>query len=145
MRHKKIPGKKHKGYKDLEAQHAKRNELMSQKVRKLSNPGFLQKFKLGVKFYPCVEVVPNILIYFTLIQINSTPNNPDEQEMPKKLRLLIKAKNTYLEQQKKKKTHDGSLIDHGSMKCEDAEDPNLLDSTKHMGYAVQLYDYHYAD
>ena len=32
MRHKKIPGKKHKGYKDPEVQHAKRNEQLSQKV-----------------------------------------------------------------------------------------------------------------
>ena len=65
--------------------------------------------------------------------------------MPKKLRLLIKAKNSYLEQQKKKKTQDGSMIDQGLIKCEDVEDPNLLDSTKHMGYAIESYDYRYVD
>lgn len=101
MRHKKIPGKKHKGYKDLEAQHAKRNEQISQKI-------------------------------------NSTPNNPDDQEMPKKLRLLIKAKDSYLEQQKKKKKNNGCMIDQGLINCEDVEDPNLLDSTKHMGYETTL-------
>ena len=33
MRHRKIPGKKHKGYKDPETQQAARNEKLSLKVR----------------------------------------------------------------------------------------------------------------
>ena len=32
MRHKKIPGKKHKGYKDPEAQQARRQQQLSLKV-----------------------------------------------------------------------------------------------------------------
>jgi hypothetical protein len=80
-----------------------------------------------------VRFYPNFFFYLTLLQINSTPNNPDDQEMPKKLRLLIKAKDSYLEQQKKKKKNNGSMIDQGFINCEDVEDPNLLDSTKHMG------------
>ena len=33
MRHKRIPGKKHKGFKDPEAQHAKRMKQLSVKVK----------------------------------------------------------------------------------------------------------------
>ena len=37
MRHRKIPGKKHKGYKDPESQQAARNEKLSVKVSKNTN------------------------------------------------------------------------------------------------------------
>ena len=37
MRHRKIPGKKHKGYKDPESQQAARNEKLSVKVSKITN------------------------------------------------------------------------------------------------------------
>ena len=71
------------------------------------------------------------------------PNTPDEQEMPKKLRLLIKAKNSYLEQQQKNKTHNGPMNVQRFNKSEDMEDPNLLDSTKHMGYAIKYGTFFY--
>ena len=40
MRHRKIPGKKHKGYKDPESQQAARNEKLSVKVSKITNFDF---------------------------------------------------------------------------------------------------------
>ena len=67
------------------------------------------------------------------MQVNSTPNDPDEQEMPKKLRLLIKAKNNYLTQQKEINKYDEVTTDNNFDSYKDVDDRNLLDSTKHMG------------
>ena len=53
MRHKKIPGKKHKGYKDPEVQHAKRNEQLSQKVGSKQSPYKFTQIKIiGYKSEP---------------------------------------------------------------------------------------------
>ena len=53
--------------------------------------------------------------------------------MPKKLRLLIKAKNNHFKQQKEGIKHDELTTDNNVDAYKDADDPNLLDSTKHMG------------
>jgi len=100
MRHKRIPGKKHKGFKDPEAQHAKRFKELSKKI-------------------------------------NATPNNVDEQAMPKKLRLMINAKNNYLEKQRLYKERKNAPIEKVDNQHAN-EDPTLLDSTKHMGYEMNL-------
>ena len=42
----------------------------------------------------------NNLIFDISFQINSAPNNLDDQEIPKKLRLMIEAKRNYLEKRK---------------------------------------------
>ena len=67
------------------------------------------------------------------MQVNSTPNDPDEQEMPKKLRLLIKAKNNYLTQQKENNKYYEVTTDNNFDSYKDVDDRNLLHSTKHMG------------
>ena len=62
------------------------------------------------------------------------PNNPDEQEIPKKLSLLIKAKNNYLEEQKLKKNQSNGVKDENEDGHKEASsESHLLDSTKHMG------------
>ena len=41
MRHKRIPGKKHKGFKDPEAQHAKRMKQLNVKVKLYGAPNII--------------------------------------------------------------------------------------------------------
>ena len=56
MRHRKIPGKKHKGYKDPESQQAARNEKLSVKVSK--NTSFVFSFLcLDVKWLATITMM----------------------------------------------------------------------------------------
>ena len=52
--------------------------------------------------------------------------------MPKKLRLMINAKNNYLEKQRLYKERKNASIEKVDNQHAN-EDPTLLDSTKHMG------------
>lgn len=103
MRHKRIPGKKHKGFKDPEAQHAKR----------------MKGERMNVK-------------------INSAPNNLDDQEIPKKLRLMIEAKSNYLEKRKSYDKYSSKADVENIHQTENDKSSRLLDSTKHMGYEMTL-------
>ena len=60
--------------------------------------------------------------------------NDDEQEIPKKLRLLINSKNNVLKKPKvtTEKSEVTNYFDDKSYGGE-KDDSNLLDSTKHMG------------
>jgi len=96
MRHKRIPGKKRKGHKDLDARLEERERSMSGKV-------------------------------------NAQPSNPDDQEIPRKLREMMKAK-------ERLNPKSGKLPNHkkNKPKPEIYRGKKLLDSTLTMGTEMKL-------
>ena len=76
----------------------------------------------------------NNLIFDISFQINSAPNNLDDQEIPKKLRLMIEAKSNYLEKRKSCDKYSPKAAVENIHQTENDKSSRLLDSTKHMGY-----------
>ena len=76
-------------------------------------------------------------------KINSKPKDLDDQEMPKKLIMMNKLKEDVKERalanKKARQAKLAAKVAQGSDDEEDSRpDPNLLDSTKHMGYEMKL-------
>ena len=80
----------------------------------------------------------NNLIFDISFQINSAPNNLDDQEIPKKLRLMIEAKSNYLEKRKSCDKYSPKAAVENIHQTENDKSSRLLDSTKHMGYVSDI-------